>query len=69
MRGMAGGYRFEVGERADMPVPLECDYDQVNGQTVLRLRNGARVTPKLVQAMNDCIGGEGVSPPVPPPSS
>ena len=46
-----------------MPVPLECDYDQVNDQPVLRLRNDARVTPKLVQAMNYCIGGEGVDPP------
>jgi len=60
---MARGPRFEVGERADMPVPLECDYDQVNDQLVLRLRNDARVTPKLVQAMNYCIGGEGVDPP------
>ena len=66
---MARGPRFEVGERADMPVPLECDYDQVNGQPLLRLRNGARVTPKLVQAMNDCIGGEGVGPPESPPSA
>jgi hypothetical protein len=61
---------FEVGD--DQPTPLECG--ERDGRTIVRLRRDTRVTPCLVQALNDLLqeedddaetGQEGdVSPPI-----
>lgn len=45
---------FEVGD--DQPTPLECE--DRDGRTVVRLRRDTRVTPCLVQAINDILLGE-----------
>lgn len=56
---------FEVGAR-EQATALECE--ERDGRPVLRVREGTRVTPGLVQAFNDVLGepGTGQVPGSPP---